>query len=440
MHHDPFVRPGVHRVRSASRLAVLGLATVAVAACSSDPTSPDSDVGSGPSTGTGTGSGLIRGITVQQYFASAMDTIQGVSINEAVARSNTFRQKYVARATSRKTYKATYPVIDSALTELDPHSSLYEPTNLPGSTDAPTDRPDLRVQGRMLAANRVGYVWVPGFIGRSQVGRADSTHQVLRGLDANDPCGWIVDLRANSGGFVYGLMLSVGPLYAPSGARTVVGGQKYSGSYVQNWYYRRSGSSDFFGIRDSRDSVELELTTPWRPKRPGLPVAVLHSTTRNASNQLTSITASAGESIALAFRGGPPTRSFGAPTYGVASGRYPMFLIDSARVDITDSYMFDRTGFTPGNDPIRPDVTVANPSTLTIGATDAVVQAAIDWLQSQPACAATTLADRAAILAPRLNVLPAPLAATAPEPASGRRVPRHDANYGLPDAGLRLLR
>jgi hypothetical protein len=432
MPHAPFTRPGATRASAVVRPLVLGLAVAALGACESKSPTETQTTNGGGTTTTPTGT-----LSPQRYFAIAMDTIQAASINQAVANTSAFRAKYVSQAASATTFKQTYPIIRSALAELDPHSSLSEPTNLPGSTDAPADRPDLRVQGKMVTP-KVGYVWIPGFIGKSQEGRVDSTQQVLRGLDANGPCGWIVDLRANNGGFFFALMASVGPLYTTNG-NNAVGGQKYAGNYTINWFYRqRADGTDAFVIKDASDSAQLRVASPWRPKRQGLPVAVLHSTARNASNQLTSITASAGESITLAFKGGPPTRSFGGPTYGVASGRYPFFMPDSARIDVTDSYMFARTGYTPGNDPIQPDVAIASPSPLTIGATDVVVQAAIDWLQAQPACTAS--ATEATALAPRFNVVPLPaaLAPTAPAPGTPSRLPTRRSTYALPDAGLRL--
>ena len=428
MHHDLFARPGALRARLASHLAVLGLTAAAAAGCSSDPTSPVTE----PPTTTAPNPG--GRLTVTQYMTAALDTIQSFSINEAVAQTAAFRQKYLQQASTAKTYRELYPIIRRALAELDPHSSLSVPENLPGSTDAPVDRPDLRVQGRM-AAPRVAYLWVPGYVGRNQQGRVDSTHTMMKQLDANDPCGWVVDLRRNNGGFFLALMASVGPLYAVDNG--AVGGQRYAGNYQITWNYRRrDDGTDAFVIRGpSGDSGQLVVRNPYRPRRVGLPVAVLHSTSTNAGGQFVSITASAGESISLAFRGGPPTRSFGGPTYGVASGRYPMFMIDSARIDITDSYMFDRRGGTPGNDPIRPDVVVENSAVPTYTASDAVVNAAVGWVQSQSSC---TAAAADPLPAPRAQRAPT-VSPSAPVPGVRHQLPTRDAVFTLPDPGFSFL-
>jgi hypothetical protein len=425
MPHAPSPRSGAPRIRLASRFGVLGLATATAVACSSDPTAPLTTTTPPPNPG--------GRLTVLQYMAAALDTIQGLSINESVAKTTAFREKYLQQASTAKTYRELYPIIRRALGELDPHSSLSVPENLPGSTDAPVDRPDLRVQGRM-AAPRIAYLWVPGYIGRNQQGRVDSTHTAMKELDANNPCGWVVDLRRNNGGFFYALMASVGPLYAVDNG--TVGGQRYSGNFQVTWNYRRrADGTDAFVVRSpAGDSGQLVVQSPFRPRRVGLPVAVLHSTSTNAGGQFVTITASAGESISLAFRGGPPSRSFGAQTYGVASGRYPMRMIDSARIDITDSYMFDRRGGTPGNDPMEPDVRIATPGVPTFTTSDTVVTAAVEWLQSQSACT-TGAADR--LPTPRAQRSPS---AEASAPTGVRRpLPSRDAVYALPDPGFTFL-
>jgi hypothetical protein len=425
----PVPAPARRPLRAGGALLLAPAVAASLAACGSDPTGPTDT--SRPVTSTPTAS-PGRTLTAAQYLGAALDTIQGISINQAVSTTAAFRAKYVQQGASATTYRQTYPVIQRALQELDPHSSISTPENLPGSTDAPVDRPELRVQGRM-ATSRLAYVWVPEFVGRSQQGRVDSTHQMLRQLDANQPCGWIVDLRGNRGGYFFALMASVGPLYTTGDGR--VGGQRYWDGFQSDWFYRqRANGTDAFVVRAGSDSGVMNVQNPWRPRRQGLPVAVLHGFTRNGAGQLTSITASAGESITLALRGGPPSRSFGAPTYGVASGRYPSFMIDSARIDITHSYMYDRSGFTPGDNPIAPDVTVPFAARATYDVNDEVVNAAVAWLQTQAACTGAA-PDRS--VTPRANVVPR-FEATRDLPDGGRRLPNPRSVYDLPDVTLRL--
>ncbi|MCA2994702.1 S41 family peptidase [Gemmatimonas sp.] len=386
----------------ALRLAI-GLSVALLSACGDSPVGPEPPR-------------VVRSIldtlTPRGYVAIAVDSMRGRSVNTARVNWTDFRSRYLARAATVPTLRDTYTIITSALRELDPHSSISPPNQLPGSSDAPTDRPDQRVNGRMITP-RLGYVWIPGFIGRSQAGRVDTTHTLLRELDANRPCGWIVDLRHNSGGFVFALMASVGPLWNTDNG--FAGGLQYSGTYREFWYYRDRGNNGVFGLSNLRDSAELVVPNPFRPTRRGLPVAVLIG-----SSQVTlpdgrvarSVTASAAEAITLAFRGGPPSRVFGLPSIGVASGRDFFFMPDSARVDITDSYMFARDGFTPGDRPIAPDQEVAGgiARTITGDPADPTVAAAITWLQARNECtgvpAAPQQADGARSVLDRLRAAP----------------------------------
>lgn len=420
------------RRRPAARLApVAALAAAALAAaCGSDPAAPAAPViPPGPD-----GSLIPAGgtVTIARYLDIAFDSIQTHSINQS-KNWTVFRARWEKAGYKARTYRETYPYIDSALAELDPHSSISTPDNLPGSTDAPVDRPDLRVSGRLIAP-RIGYLWVPGFIGRSQVARVDSTHDIIRTLDQGQPCGWIVDVRANNGGFFYALLASVGPLYQTGNAALDVtaGGLRYNNGELR-WFYR----DNRFGVTDGRAFDYFSGTRPYTPQRLGLPVAVLQGQSRITLNGRIygSITASAGEAIALSFRGGPPSRSFGQPTYGVASGREPIFMPDNARIDITDSYMFARNGFEPRDAPIQPEQPVTGFATSYTGdENDPVVQAAVAWLNAQPACTGTAGGGTAADLAPRAASLP-PLV----PPAAGeeRGLPGRRAVFQQPAAALR---
>jgi len=399
-----------HRVASVMLAAGVGVLT----ACGDSPVAPEPPR-------------VVRSIldtlTPRGYVSIAVDSMRGRSVNTARVNWTDFRSRYLARAAAVPTLRDSYSIISAALRELDPHSSISPPNQLPGSTDAPTDRPDQRVNGRMITP-RLGYVWIPGFIGRSQSGRVDTTHTLLRELDANRPCGWIVDLRHNSGGFVFALMASVGPLWNTDNG--FAGGLQYSGTYRELWYYRDRGNNGVFGLSNLRDSAELVVPNPFRPTRRGLPVAVLIG-----SSQVTlpdgrvarSVTASAAEAITLAFRGGPPSRVFGLPSIGVASGRDFFFMPDTARVDITDSYMFARDGFTPGDRPIAPDQEVAGgiARTITGDPADPTVAAAITWLQARNECTGSTATppQRDAGVRSALDLLQ-----TAPPAATDRRRPK----------------
>ncbi len=111
------------------------------------------------------------------------------------------------------------------------------------------------------------------------------------------------------------------------------------------------------------------------PLAPPPPVAVLTSR----------LTASAGEAVAVAFRGRPGTRSFGEPTAGVPSHNRVATLRDGAWLVVTVAQDADRTGRVYGSQEqlfpdryVTNDWTHAGPADL---ADDAVLHAALAWLR-----------------------------------------------------------
>lgn len=108
---------------------------------------------------------------------------------------------------------------------------------------------------------------------------------------------------------------------------------------------------------------------PARLPRPRPPVAVLTSR----------LTGSAGEAVAMAFRGRPGARSFGEPTAGVPTGNTQHRLADGAELYLTEAIGVDRTGRTYETR-IRPDRPVATDWARYGTPADPVLAAATRWL------------------------------------------------------------
>ena len=198
---------------------------------------------------------------------------------------------------------------------------------------------------------------------RQSAQRAVELQRRVRDADSSPRCGWIVDLRNNSGGNMWPMLLGVEPLLRIPGAGIqVVGMLRGVGPNVP-W--------------ESHDGTLMVKGRPmlgfgqagYRLREPGVPVAVL----------LGERTASSGEATALAFRGRPDSRSFGAPTAGFATSNSSIRLPDGTLFLLTDTLMADRNGVGDGG-PIVPDqVTEGDAATLA---------AAGRWLLSQPGCVA----------------------------------------------------
>ncbi|HEU4628810.1 MAG TPA: S41 family peptidase [Gemmatimonadaceae bacterium] len=307
------------------------------------------------------------------YLHAALDLMQQYSINRYEIDWATVRAEAEARAGAAQTPAETYPAIRGAIEALgDHHSHLLLPGNAPGTHDQPPSVTSL-VSGRMLD-ERIAYVFVPGFGGPDPRGRADSTQAVIRALDgagAVPPCGWVVDLRLNTGGNMYPMVAGLGPLLGDG----VAGGlQGTRGGYIE-WYYEGGVAGTIQGT--TRHPV-VTVTSAYRLRRASPPVAVLYGPR----------TASSGEATAISFRTLPNARSFGAPTRGLSTGNQVFHLADGATLVLTVAVMGDRTRTMYGG-PLLPDEPVAGPEAPTPGEVDDVVRAAMAWLTAQPACAGT---------------------------------------------------
>lgn len=190
----------------------------------------------------------------------------------------------------------------------------------------------------------------------------------IRTQDESGRCGWIVDLRGNSGGNMWPMLLGLGPLLADSRGADPVG-MFISGSERQHWAYRDGASWSGANPRVGSGHTHYQL------RQPGAPVAVLFGPR----------TASSGEGMVLAFRGRAATRSFGQPSAGLSTGNSSVRLPDGSMLLLTATVMADRHGKGDGGR-IAPDVVAADAQS---------VSAAQAWLLAQPGCATALPAPQA---------------------------------------------
>jgi carboxyl-terminal processing protease len=225
--------------------------------------------------------------------------------------------------------------------------------------------PSVRVPTARPLSARVRLLELYGlYTGRSaNVGRyIDTAHDAIRQATAST-CGWVVDLRRNTGGSLSPMLAAVGP---------ILGDGKAVG------YRTKNGATFWFGYQDGTVTAgghpdpSLPPSRPPRLRRRWPPVAVLTSR----------ITASSGEGVAMAFRGRPGARSFGEPTAGVPTGNRQHHLSDGAELYLTEGIGVDRTGRSYQT-PIPPDQPVASGWTSYGTPADPVLQAATAWLDAR---------------------------------------------------------
>ena len=339
----------------------------------------------------------------------------------------------------------TYPAIYWALVQLgDPGSHLRLPPGLypdqialmqqaekeaestaPASArrDAPPSPFTTRrlPEGHIVTAQgrNFGYVVLPRCSAKDNDGLllyAADVRRILTDLSAQDPKGWIVDLRGNTGGNMWPMLTGIGPIL----------GEGNVGSFVAadgtiNWFYQDGKT----GTRNSAGLETVSLTLDDAPVRmtQSAPVAVL----------IDSSTASSAEAITIAFHGRPDTRFFGSRTAGKSTAVQPFKMDDGAELYITTAIDADRSGkaFPEG---LTPDQVFPTIGTMPQDSKDPVVLAAQGWLAANttpavvvpPAPATKTKSRRlvATTKPPAAISAPAPVASTpTPEATTAASVP-----------------
>jgi C-terminal processing protease CtpA/Prc len=213
-----------------------------------------------------------------------------------------------------------------------------------------------------------------------------AAHAAMAAVEATDAaCGWIVDLRDYGGGGWGPPMWALGGLLdpgravtfsspggewgldvGPDGVVTAAGFEAVDAAaspYIDTSFEHASDDA-FVAVRDDEP--------PYLPSVASPPVAVL----------VGNGTASGGEQAAVAFLGRPNTRTFGGPTGGspIVAPNLPM--LDGAVLRMPIWVPADREGerYTTN---IMPDEVIGD--TRSTG-TDAVLDAALEWLEGQPGC------------------------------------------------------
>ncbi|WP_260296121.1 S41 family peptidase [Xanthomonas euroxanthea] len=224
----------------------------------------------------------------------------------------------------------------------DGHSFLMRPSRR-YAVEAVAQRERPTMQARLLPSG-IAYLDVPGLMTSSkEVSNAYETSltTALDQVAAQASCGWIVDVRNNTGGTMWPMINGLHPLL----------GDAVLGSFVD-----AAGKQSPWRARSSpRATASLQIDRP---------VAIL----------IGPRTASAGEMVAISFRGRANTRSFGQPSAGQTTGNRSVDLLGGAVLAIASSHTQDRNGRrTDGR--LQPDV--------LLGSQVDMIDAAAQWLRTQ---------------------------------------------------------
>lgn len=282
------------------------------------------------------------------YLEDALEKVRRLAYYSGQVNWPRARAVATVLASGARTPADTYDAIRYVLASLgDHHSHFVEPAVVrEGKTSTARD---FEVTGAILSG--IGYVALPGYNGQNaerSAAYASAIENYIDAARADHACRWIVDLRNDIGGNMSPMLAGLHALLgdAPLG---------YFHNRAGDWIAWSAGRSGRVIADMSHD-----------------PVAVI--TGRK--------TASAGEAVALSFRGRLNTRSFGAPTAGHSTANQPVPLSDGAVIALTTGLMADRNR-NVASGRIQPDAIVDVPDTVQLG-NDPAVRAAVAWLETQP--------------------------------------------------------
>ncbi|RYY58350.1 MAG: hypothetical protein EOO05_16720, partial [Chitinophagaceae bacterium] len=253
-----------------------------------------------------------------------------------------------------------YASVSYVLTALeDGHSHFYTAGQAKFMTRKQDEKMELP-SGKRIGED-IGYLKIPKCMALSselEKMYADSLLSVIRKTDSKKIKGWIVDARDNTGGNAYPMILGLGPILGNGIFERTV----RKGVVIDSLDYRD-------GIVRSKDSIVSRSAVPYKLYHPSAKVAVLFN----------GMTASSGESVVLAFKGRPGSKSFGQPSYGLTTGNGDFTLADGAILIICTGKQADRFGIQYGGKLIPDQIVTDSDQT----AADEVAAAATSWLRGR---------------------------------------------------------
>jgi carboxyl-terminal processing protease len=284
---------------------------------------------------------------------AALSIAKQNSLHRVTVAWDVVEPKVRALAAGAEKSSEVYPAVRYLLAQLgDRHSFLLPPRQTSEFRAGGAQNPIPEVRSTPEGA---GYISMPGYSG-GEAGAmrtyATRMHEALEGVITSAPCGWVLDLRPNTGGNMWPMLAGVKPFLGSAALGTFVSPTGSSPPWI-------AGQAD--GVEPPSTLAALE--SAW--------VAVLTGPR----------TASSGEAVAIAFRGRARTRSFGQPTAGLSTANATFPLPDGAMILLTTAVDADRTGQRYG-DRVAPDELVDGAAPI-----DAALVTALQWLRQSSGCA-----------------------------------------------------
>jgi carboxyl-terminal processing protease len=120
------------------------------------------------------------------------------------------REEAINRVRAAPTVNGAHQALRDAISSSNDSHSQFLLANSGTQDSGPLKPPE----GQSLEG-AIGYLSVPSMAGNDAELRAYATElqEAMRRIDSGTPvCGWVVDLRGNGGGSIFGMLLGLGPL------------------------------------------------------------------------------------------------------------------------------------------------------------------------------------------------------------------------------------
>jgi carboxyl-terminal processing protease len=263
-------------------------------------------------------------LSIAEYLVSVLDFIErNAYYLSRIGDWHSLRLRVISESAGAKSTSDLYPIIDEVLGQLgDDHSSFWRPKP-PTQATAATSETKAPIPYASLLDGRWGYLYIPDCYGDDAVLQAytDTGRTALNQF--RHAQGWIIDLRKNTGGNMFPMLTTIGPI---------------AGTGILGKFVYRSGEGDSWGYRSGatfyNDHEVLKSQVVVEDISSDIPVALL----------LGNRTGSSGEITAIGLFGRPNTRSFGQPTRGVPTANNDYDLPDGAKLLVTTALTADRSG------------------------------------------------------------------------------------------------
>jgi len=259
---------------------------------------------------------------VRKYVEEIVRILQANFIHRAAINWVVFQQNLLAKASGTNTIEQAYPAVEFAIVALgDKHTQFYGARPVKGPEIPTAKQPPLYSDEPV--PGDIGYIRIPWVVGSPEKLDAYIAHVQahIKERDKSELKGWIVDLRGNMGGNMWPMLVGVGPILGEDTLGYCIDANKTKTA----WRYEK-------GKALADDDIEAETATYYTLKSANPVVAVLTDT----------LTASSGEAVAVAFKARKHTRSFGAGTCGVSTGRSRFYLSDGSVLLLTTAVFADR--------------------------------------------------------------------------------------------------